>query len=83
MKCALCKRFLRPGLFDAYSLICNACTRKQQIAKSTMTRARGYERSVNNTFVTRRIVAGSHAVDAAVHLRSISREIADTLREGL
>ena len=53
------------------------------MASSTMTRARGYDHSVNHTFVTRRIVAPSDAIDASVYLRSISGDIGDTLREGL
>ena len=79
----MCGRFLRAGLFDTASEICNACVRKSKFANKFATRARGYERSVNNTFLTRRIFADPSAVDLSVYLQSIRHEIVEQLQQGL
>ena len=82
-KCVKCRRFLRPGLFDPSSEICHACTRKMKCVNSFATRARGYERSVNNTFLTRRTIAKGNTADPSVYLQSIRQEVIEMLQQGL
>src|SRR6202142_1074258 len=81
-KCSLCRRFLRPGLFDPSSEICHACARKTKQANKFATRARGYERSVNNTFLTQ-IFGDPGAIDPSLYLQSIRPEIVEMLQQGL
>ena len=80
IQCRHCRQYLRPGLYELDTLRCNACVRK---TKFFATRSRGFQRSVNNTFVTRRVPANVTDIDPATYLQSIRREISDTLLNGL
>lgn len=83
VKCIGCGRFLRPGLFVEENKRCNACVRKQKYSNSFATKAKGYQTSVNNTFVVRRVPATANQIDPTAYLQSISNEIAKSLRQSI
>ena len=67
-------------MFELDTLRCNACVRKNKFVSNFATRSRGFQRSVNNTFITRRVAAYTNDIDPATYLRSIRAEILETLQ---
>src|SRR5207248_5690327 len=81
IRCAYCTRILRSGLFESGSSYCNTCVRKRGVINSL---PRGmYKTSVNNTFITRRILADSGAVDPLPYFQSLTPEIRRSLVDGI
>src|SRR2546425_4663756 len=79
-KCRQCKRHLRAGLFNLNSDQCFACVRKSGCPRKW----RRYTRSsVNNTFISRRTLAGVEAIEPLTYFRSISAEIREMLEDGV
>src|SRR3989441_3270769 len=79
-KCRSCKRHLREGLFNLGSDRCSACVRKSECPRKW----RRYTRSsVNNTFLSRRTLAGAEAVDPSTYFNSIYGDIREMLEDGI
>src|SRR3989442_708761 len=68
------------GLFNLGSDRCFACVRKSECPRKW----RRYTRSsVNNTFLSRRTLAGAEAVDPSTYLNSIYGDIREMLEDGI
>ena len=81
IRCAYCTRILRSGLFESGSSYCNTCVRKRGVMNSM---PRGmYKTSINNTLITRRILADSGAVDPLPYFQSLTPEIRRSLVDGI
>jgi len=79
-KCTYCKRHLCKDLFVLDDKECDACVRKQITKRKFFPRTKT---SINNTFLTHRILAGDDAIDSIPYFRSITEEIVTTLNHAL
>src|SRR5437868_2552851 len=77
--CGFCTRTLRSRLFQLDPGYCNACVRKRG-AVANLPRGM-YKTSVNNTFLTHKILAGSEVIDHIAYYQSISKLIPSILRQ--
>src|SRR3989442_13986626 len=71
IRCAGFSRRLGRHLFVYDPEKCNACIKKDGKANVFFPRSQRSRRSVNNTFISREILAGNDAIDPIVYYRSI------------
>src|SRR3989442_5908716 len=83
IRCAGFSRRLGRHLFVYDPEKCNACIKKDGKANVFFPRSQRNRRSVNNTFISREILAGNDAIDPIVYYRSVAGEIASIVGQGL
>src|SRR3989442_865234 len=83
IRCAGCGRRLGHHLFVHSPDKCNACITKEGKGNVFFPRNQRSQRSVNNTFISREILAGNDAIDPIVYYRSVAGEIASVVGQGL
>src|SRR5437867_12524857 len=83
VRCLKCGRRLGHNLFVHSPDKCNACITKEGKSNVFFPRSQRSQRSVNNTFISREILAGNDAIDSIVYYRSVAGEIASVVGQGL
>src|SRR5437867_9944145 len=83
IRCEGCGRRLGHHLFVHSPEKCNACITKEGKGNVFFPRNQRNQRSVNNTFISREILAGNDAIDPIVYYRSVAGEIASIVGQGL
>src|SRR3989442_10538707 len=83
IRCAGCGRRLGHHLFVHSPEKCNTCVTKEGKGNVFFPRSQRSQRSVNNTFISREILAGNDAIDPIVYYRSVAGEIASVVSQGL
>src|SRR5437867_12751760 len=83
VRCLKCGRRLGHNLFVHSPDKCNACITKEGKSNVFFPRSQRSQRSVNNTFISREILAGNDAIDPIVYYRSVAGDIASIVGQGL
>src|SRR5437867_730548 len=83
VRCLKCGRRLGHNLFVHSPDKCNACIIKEGKSNVFFPRSQRSQRSVNNTFISREILAGNDAIDPIVYYRSVAGDIASIVGQGL
>src|SRR3989442_15225867 len=83
IRCAGCSRRLGRHLFVHDPEKCNACVKKDGKANVFFPRSQRSRRSVNNTFISREILAANDAIDPIIYYRSVAGDIASIVSQGL
>ena len=79
-RCNGCGRRLGVHLFLLKPDRCNACVKKQNNVNIFFPHSKS---SINNTFLSREILAGTDAIDPIIYYRSVSGELSSFLDQGL